>query len=133
MTSGQVIMVVVIVGMMDLIIVPAVIHAAISGYWAPIADKFPWTEPAAGSPRWNFASLKIGVLNLGWSVHLLADDAALHMTPVKVMRWFGMKGASIPWDEIEYLRDRGKRWSVVKIAGHEIMGPREPFQLAKEP
>lgn len=132
MSTSQALLIAGVVIGMDAIIIPAIISAMIAGNWTPISDQFPGVAtPPADAPRWNFASLKVGMLNMGWSVHLIADETHLHMVPTKFCRWLGMKAASVPWDKIEYVQNKWRKWAVVKLGPHEVMGPREAFSLAK--
>ncbi|MHC4142069.1 MAG: hypothetical protein ACYSUF_09395 [Planctomycetota bacterium] len=42
--------------------------------WAPIHEKFPAHEPGADAVRQGFQSFKVGILNLGFSIHATVDE-----------------------------------------------------------
>ena len=114
----------------DLIFVPIVIRAIIQSNWKPLEKKFPPQALGEDSVRKDFQSYRIGVFNLGYSVHTTADDMHLHMEPAKVLRWLGMGPVSIPWDAMLAKRTRGKSWAEVKIGSHSLWGPRWALEMA---
>ncbi|MFG0241262.1 MAG: hypothetical protein ACF8R9_00615 [Phycisphaerales bacterium JB054] len=126
-TTFWVIMAVVVA---DLIFVPLVISVLVRGGWNPIAARFPAREPRPDAVTKHFQSYKVGLLNLGFMVHTSVDDMWLHLRPVWFGRRIGMKGASVPWEEIEPVRRRGRRYAEVKIGLATVLGPRWALELA---
>lgn len=114
----------------DLIFVPLVISVLVRGGWNPIAERFPAREPRPDAVTKHFQSYKVGLLNLGFMVHTSADDMWLHLRPAWFGRRVGMKGASVPWEEIEPVRRRGRRYAEVKIGLATVFGPRWALELA---
>ncbi len=120
-TAGIVTLILVI----DLVVMSVLVRAIVSTNWEPIVQRYPAVEPLPGSRRWNFRSFQAGgMLNMGWSVHVMSDADFLHLRPAKLLRWMGMRGASVPWDEVE-VRERKRRTLSVRIAGIDLKGPAE--------
>lgn len=114
--------IVAIVLIVDALIVFVAVPRVVASAWAPIAKYAP-VEPAPDAVRRNFQSFKLGLLNMGWSVHVAVDEEHLHLFPALVMRLWGMNAASVPWGEI---RDRGPalfRQRKVRIGTAEVVGP----------
>ena len=114
---------------------PNVRTSAKESNWTPISDAFPLAKapaPLPGAVRREFCSLKIGMLSLGWSVHLTVDEAYLRFEPAMIGRVLGMKPAATPWSEVKYLRDRGRHGAVVSVRGTDILGPRDIFEIARQ-
>lgn len=126
-TTFWVIMAVVVA---DLIFVPLVISVLVRGGWNPIAERFPSREPNGDAVTKHFQSYKVGLLNLGFMVHTSVDDMCLHLRPAWFGRRIGMKGASVPWEAIDPVRRRGRRYAEVKIGNHTVFGPRWALELA---
>lgn len=136
MTTGQVLIVVGVLALSEFVIVPTVIRAVIESNWTPIADAFPFAKapaPSPGAVRREFCSLKVGMLSLGWSVHLTVDESYLRFEPAMIARVLGMKPVAAPWGEVKYLRERGRHGAVVSVRGTDILGPRDLFEIAKRP
>ena len=126
--SNTAVIVVVLVVLFDLVLVPLIIYAAIKGGWKKLQDTHPGAEPGPDAVRKNFQSFKIGMMNLGYAVHVAADDKHLHMLPTLLLRRCTAKPISVPWDAIE-IKKRG-RWSThAKIAGADLWGPNWCFDL----
>ena len=112
----------------DLLLLPLIIFAAMQGGWKKMHDAHPGVEVGPGAVRKSFQSLKIGMMNLGLSVHVAADDTHLHMLPSLLLRVCSAKPISVPWSAIE-IKKRG-RWSThTKIAGANVWGPNWCFDL----
>lgn len=101
-----------------------------------MAHGHPPVEPAPGAVRRDFQSFKIGIFNLGWSIHVAVDADYLHLYPARIARWMGMVPMSIPWEEVEF---RKKGWgksglggATVRIGKQWVTGPRWALQLAAE-
>jgi hypothetical protein len=120
-TAGIVTLILVI----DLVVMTVLVRAIVSTNWEPIVKKYPAVEPLPDGRRWNFRSFQAGgMLNMGWSVHVVSDVDFLHLRPAKLLRWMGMRPASVPWDEVE-VRARKRRTLTVRIAGIDLRGPAE--------
>lgn len=87
--------------------------STVGGWWiARHLVRLNWNDPLAPYPlrepahedqpaeTRRFQSFGAGLLNLGWSIHTTVDQRFVHMTPTRLARWLGVKGASAPWDEI---------------------------------
>lgn len=121
MSTGLIIVIAVVV-LGDLLIVPLILRVVIGSAWNPLASRYPAVEPAPDAVRKNFQSFKIGMVNMGMSVHVAVDDHDLHMFPARLLRWCGAKPISIPWNEVELVKP-GKRWVRAKIGGQDVLGP----------
>lgn len=136
MTTSQVLVVVAVLALSEFVIVPTMIRAMIESNWTPISNAFPLAGAPAPRPdavRREFCSLKIGMLSLGWSVHLTVDEASVRFEPALIGRVLGMKPAAVPWSEVKHLGERGRRAALVSIRGIEILGPRDIFEIARPP
>lgn len=126
MTTTQIAILVGVVVASDLIIVPAIIAAAMRSCALPLAERFPAREVEGRAIRREFQSFSFGMVSMGWAMHVTADATHLHLSPSWVARRFRVRAASIPWDEIEVQRVRG-RTATVRIRSMrigEIKGPR---------
>lgn len=135
MTTNQVLIVVGVLALSEFVIVPTIIRAVIESNWTPISDAFPLAAAPAPRPdavRREFCSLKIGMLSLGWSVHLTVDEAYLRFEPAMIGRVLGMKPAAAPWSEVKHLGNRGRHAALVSVRGTEILGPRDIFEIARQ-
>lgn len=113
----------------DLLLVPLIIRAMVTGVWGPLMRKHPPAPLGEESVRKDFQSYRVGLMNLGYCVHTTADTHHLHLEPVRFMRWLGMKPVSIPWEAIEPLKVRGKRWAKVKVDAQTVWGPLWALQM----
>lgn len=103
----------------------------IKSMFADLAAAFPPREPAPDAVRRSFQSFAIDSINMGWSVHVAADDFGLHLRPALVMRLFGGRPLSIPWSAIELYGRRGRWFSKAKVGGRwQMMGPSWCLTLA---
>lgn len=98
--------------------------------WNSIAGKYPATEPAPDAVRRDFQSFRIGAINLGYSVHVIADETHLHLRPARILRLLGGRPSSIPWEEIVPLERAALGGRFARIAGKTITGPRWCIDLA---
>ena len=114
----------------DLVFVPLVVCVLVRGGWNPIAERFPPREIRSDAVTKHFQSYRVGLLNLGFMVHTSVDDMSLHLRPARFGRMIGMKGASVPWEEIVPVRRRGKRYAEVKIGKESVFGPLWALELA---
>lgn len=116
----------------DLLILPLIIYALVRGSWSPLVERYPAAPIGEDAVRRNFQSYKIGLLNLGLCVHTAVDEGFLHLRPAMFGRVIGMRDTSVPWEAVEPVRRRGKRYAEVKIAGETVMGPAWALGLAFE-
>ena len=98
--------------------------------WNPVMAPYPPVEPAAYAERRSCQSFSVGLLNLSLSIHAAVDDNFLHLTPASLLRIFGARGASIPWNACEPSKKAVLGTHSVTINGNIINGPAwclEPF------
>ncbi len=101
--------------------------SALRGLWNPLAKAFPAMEPSPDAVRKSFQSFSYGIVNLGLSIHVAVDEHALHMTPIRFLRWFGAKPASIPWDSMDTDVKSPRK---VRVNGQVLHGPKWCLELA---
>lgn len=132
MTPAAIIMIVVIVVAMDAIIITALFSSLRSSMWGPLASAYPGLPTAPDGIRREFQSIKIGLFNLGWSVHLAVDDHCLHIEPTRYLRWFRLTKISIPWEEIRFKsRSRFGLGVTIQVRQTTLCGPEWAFGLAE--
>lgn len=127
---GSVTWVIIIVVLADLVFVPFLVFALVRGMWSPLADRHPAQPIAPDAVRRNFQSYKIGLMNLGGMLHTAVDERYLHLLPAAVGRWARMRPVSIPWEAIQPVRRRGRRYAEVKIGTDRVIGPAWALDLA---
>lgn len=91
--------------------------------WTGLAGPFEAHEIGPDAVRKNFQSFRIGIVNLGFSVHVAVDEQYLHLIPARIIQIFGAKAASIPWDQVTFKDRKGKRYATVKIGSSMVLGP----------
>lgn len=107
----------------DAMIVCAV-FAVVASHWNDLADRFPGCEVREPSVRKAFQSVKLGILNLGGSVHIAVDERAMHLEPTWFLRKLRARRASVPWEAME-LRSVGRgRFARVRIGKEDMVLPR---------
>ncbi len=119
----------------DLLIGATVVGLILRYTWKPLERSFPAREPSEPFVVRKFQSFEIGYASFGFSVHVTIDDNCLHLTPAWIIRRFGMKPMSIPWEAIQPLPEsysRQKR-TKVKISKQTITGPKWCFELVARP
>lgn len=132
MHPGVVVAIVLMFLALDVLIVWAIMRTAAATF-ADIAKDNPAVEPEPGAIRKDFQSFKIGLINLGYSIHVAVDASHLHLLPSLTARWIGMKPLSIPWERIKVQRIAKLTGAKVKIGRHIICGPKWCFELAAPP
>jgi hypothetical protein len=95
--------------------------------WRPMLAPFPAREPAPDAVRRRFQSFGIGIVNMGLSIHVAADEDYLHLVPLAIWRALGARPASIPWSAMEPV---GRSGRVVRVNGHRLDGPKWCMRLA---
>ncbi len=101
--------------------------------WAGLAQPFPAQQIGSDAVRKNFQSFRIGIVKLGFSVHVAVDEQYLHLIPARLIRLFGARTASIPWNQVSFTGRKGKRNAVVKIGANTVMGPAWCLEMAEPP
>ncbi|MBL9030978.1 MAG: hypothetical protein JNM80_04630 [Phycisphaerae bacterium] len=135
MTPGLVAIVVGALVLSDFVIVPLVIRALVNGSFVPLAKRYPPREPLPTAIRRGFQSFSIGVLNLGWCIHVTADAAHLHLSPTWLARRFGLTPVSLPWEALGPARV-GRFSTAVRIPeipGLVLRGPRWCLDQGRRP
>jgi len=107
--------------------IAAIAAGAFHLLWRPMLAPFPAREPAADAVRRRFQSFGIGIVNMGLSIHVAADDDYLHLVPLAIWRALGARPASIPWSAMEPV---GRSGRVVRVNGHRLDGPKWCMRLA---
>ncbi len=111
---------------------PVVILWAIMKFgWGPLANDFPHQPVDGQAVRKRFQSFRLGMLNLGFSIHVAVDERHLHLEPAAWMRKLGARPVSIPWERIEVVK-RGKgAWMTARIGPYTLAGPAWCLELAE--
>ncbi|HRQ73665.1 MAG TPA: hypothetical protein PLU35_11615 [Phycisphaerales bacterium] len=132
MPGHVVLIVVLVIVAVDLILVPLILRAFVASSWGPISARYPAVAPLPDAVRRNFQSFKVGMANFGFSVHVAADSAHLHLMPTLLMRWSGMKPASVPWEAVRAEGRPGRMYAKVRIDGQSqvVTGPAWALSLA---
>lgn len=106
-----------------------VLRALMAGSFGRLSARYPRREPAPDAVRKNFQSFKFGLVNAGLSVHVAVDEHYLHLYPAAILRWAGVRAASVPWSAIQ-LKGKWGPYRRAKIDGIDISGPRWCLDLA---
>ncbi len=125
------VIIVLVVGEMAVaaVIVGAIVHGTLGG----LSKRHPAAPIDSDAVRRDFQSFKIGLLNMGWSMHVAVDAGHLHLIPALFFRVIGAKPASIPWESVEPLDHPGKRYRRAKIGGEEMRCPGWCLEIADAP
>ncbi len=91
---------------------------------------YPPSTPAVDAVRRGGQSFSFGPVNATMSIHVAADESHLHLTPISLLRLFGMRSMSIPWEAIE-VHSAGRWFTTAKIAGVTVRGPSWCLRLAE--
>lgn len=103
-------------------VVPLALRA-LAHLWNDPLREFPAVSPAPDAVRRNFQSFSVGLLNLGWCIHVAVDRDRLHLTPAWLARVAGYRAASVPWAQVEHVGPFGGRAFIVRIGGTAFVGP----------
>lgn len=90
-------------GVASMVLSAFIVRSLVKSNWNDPLKPFPPREPAAEdgpADARGFQSFNVGMLNLGWSVRVVADRAYLHLSPEWLGKVLGLKSASVPWTEI---------------------------------
>lgn len=115
---------------MDVIIVWAIMRSC-GQMLKQLAEGHPAVEPEPDAVRKQFQSFKIGMMNLGYSIHVAVDASYLHLFPSLTARWIGMPRMSIPWEAIEFKKS-GWGGAVVRIGKQTVAGPKWCLEMARK-
>lgn len=109
------------------LVIPSFVRAS----WARWHDSFPPVPPGPDAVSRQFQSFSVGLLNLGYSVHVTVDAGHLHLRPTAMVRCLGMRSVSIPWDAVEFVGvfPFGRRRA--RVAGVSLIGPAWCLDLAR--
>jgi hypothetical protein len=116
--------------LLDLVLVFLIIRYVTRLGWRRLATPFPPCPPGPDAVRRSFQSFGFDIFNYGGCVHVAADAAHLHLLPAALLRAFGLRAISIPWDRIT-IRKRGRHWCTADIAGVSVKGPAWCLSLAQ--
>ncbi|MDY7107627.1 MAG: hypothetical protein SYC29_03230 [Planctomycetota bacterium] len=115
----------------DLLLAWFLIWAIMRAGWRPLTMRYPPVDPAPDAVRRTFQSFRLGAINLGYCVHVAADEHHLHLMPARIIRWCGAEAMSVPWSAIEPgKRLIGGKWMTVSIDGRALAGPAWCLALA---
>lgn len=101
--------------------------AAFRWLWNPMLAPYPPRTPAQDAVHRRFQSFGLGIVNMGGSVHVAADDSYLHLTPLSIWRAMGARKASIPWSA---MRPVGRQGRAVMVGSQRLVGPKWCLSLA---
>ena len=86
----------------------------------------------SGADERRFQSFRLGVLHLGFCIHVAADEGHLHLQPAALLRFFEAPTASIPWSSIEIQkRSRTGKSITARINERTLLGPAWCLGLAE--
>jgi hypothetical protein len=106
-------------------------YGAFHGFWRPMVAPFPPREPGPDAVRRRYQSFSFGIVNMGLSIHVAADDEYLHLIPLGPWQALGATPASIPWSAMKPV---GKSGCAAMVGGHRMVGPAWCMELiAPEP
>ncbi len=119
------------VTLLPLIYGPLLLLGAFKLLWQPMVAAHPPVEPAEDAVRRRFQSFGLGIVNMGFSIHVAADEKFLHLTPILPLRFFGAVPCSIPWSALEPIRrgTRPVRSARLRPGRYTLTGPRWCMEL----
>ena len=104
-----------------LLILRLVVHLI----WNRMMQAWPRRDDGHNVQWRRFQSFRVGMMNLGFSVHVGKDAEHMHLRLIAPMRWFGAVDASVPWAALETRGDRGHR---VRLGDVDVWGPTWAFE-----
>ncbi|MBX3386603.1 MAG: hypothetical protein KF768_08530 [Phycisphaeraceae bacterium] len=129
MNAASLLWIIPIFVVVDTVIVWA-IFTSLRGDWKSLERQFPPRVVSGTAVHRRYQSISIGMYNLGWSVHLTADEQCLHVHPTAYLRRLARAGVfSVPWEEVRIGRRR--RWyASARIGREDFRIPRWVADLA---
>lgn len=114
------------IGLIALGVVPLVAMAAFHMLWRPMLGGFPPQPAALDAARRRYQSFSIGVVNMGFSIHVAVDDDFLHLEPLWIWQVLGACPVSIPWSAITPAPQSAVVLfgRAVRVNGHTLVGPK---------
>ena len=85
--------------------------------WCPMLAPYPPVEPKDGAVRRRYQSFSIGLVNMGFSLHVAADETYLHLTPLPIWRRLGARPASVPWSALRRTGPRSAMLGQLRVIG----------------
>jgi hypothetical protein len=116
----------------DLLVMSLVFTGIVRMGWNQPLAAYPPQPIADDAVTRSFQTFRLGLVNLGGSIHVAADERWLHLTPIRLLRSLGARPASIPWDGIRIQkRSRNGRWITARIGRTTLQGPAWCLELAE--
>ncbi|MBM4113302.1 MAG: hypothetical protein FJ253_07995 [Phycisphaerae bacterium] len=106
--------------------VPLIAMAAFHMLWRPMLGQFDRQQPSLDAVRRRYQSFSIGIVNMGFSIHVAVDDEFLHLEPLWPWQVLGAMPVSIPWSALSPApRDAINLFGrAVRVNGHTLVGPK---------
>ena len=110
-----------------------VVRMLLGNAWRPLQTAFPSQAPLEPHYRRNFQSFSFGLINAGFSIHVIVDDQYLHLIPAKYLRMMGLLPVSVPWSEIQMHAKQPSfgRQARAHLGKTEVVGPAWCFEMLK--
>ncbi len=123
---------IILVAVIDALVTVVVLWAVVRFGWKPFAQHFLPRRKDPDAVERRFQSFRLGVLHLGFCIHVAADEGHLHLQPAALLRFFGAQTASIPWSSIKIQKhSRTGRSITAKINQRTLQGPAWCLSLAE--
>lgn len=122
MPAWQVALFIALVLITDVMVVGAIL-SYVGNSLRVLSTSYPPTTPLPTAVRRNFQSLRIDMLNLGFSTHIAVDERMIHLQPSGVMRLLRLPGASIPWEAFSNVKHKNTRYAQAKLGKLDVLFP----------
>ena len=123
---------IILLAVIDALVTVIVLSAVVRFGWKPFAQRFPPRPADPDAVERRFQSFRLGVLHLGFCIHVAADEGHLHLQPAAILRFFGAPTASIPWPSIEIQEhSRTGKSITARINERTLLGPAWCLSLAE--
>lgn len=106
----------------EIVVVVLVCRALVGSTFGELARAYPPASPGPNCESRGFQSFSFGIVNLGWCVHVDADEAWVHLRPAWIARRMGMPAVSLPRDQIVVEKTRWSK-AFVKVGAQALAGP----------
>jgi hypothetical protein len=107
----------------EFVVVVLVCRALVGSTFGELARAHPPVTPGPNVETRGFQSLSFGIVNLGWCVHVDADERWVHLRPAWIARRMGMSAVSLPRDQIVVEKTRWSK-AFVKVGTLSLTGPK---------